>query len=185
MTTTLSALPAGFAAGTTVAYTKGLSDYAPSAGWALSVRLVGTSSTLSAVVSVVDDAYVVTLAADDTADLSAGTYRWVERVTKGDDVYNVGTGFVEVWPDLGAATAGAARSRDERLLDLVNAALDNRLPSGMENYAIAGRSISRIPISELFDLRDRIAARVSRKRSGSRTIGRTVRARFPSTGGER
>lgn len=161
----LSQMPESFAAGTTVKLLRELSDYPADDGWTYALHLRGVG-TLDAVGSASGSAFAVTLAAADTDGLAAGTYRWTERVAKAGEKYDAATGLVVVTLDMAAAAAGAGQSHAERVLALIEAAIEGRIPNGMESYQIQGRSVSKIPLMDLERLRGIYAARVARQKNG-------------------
>jgi hypothetical protein len=46
-------------------------------------------------------------------------------------------------------------------LTLVESAIAGQLPAGMASYQIAGRAITKIPIKELWELRDKLRAEIA------------------------
>jgi hypothetical protein len=177
----LSALPEVIVAGTTVIYTRALSDYPANAGWVLTLTLAG-KGRLSVTAAPSGADHVVTLAASETAALAAGSYRWDERVSKAGATYVVGgPGNVTVLPDLVTAPIGELEDPDEKLLAIVEAALAGRLSSDMEAFQIAGRAVTKIPAKDLLQIRAQLRSAVARRRSGGK-LGRQHRIAF--TGAE-
>ena len=161
----LTQLPDSFSAGTTVSYRKSFADYPASGGWTLTLYLAGAS--VADIVAVADgDDFVVTITpTDTTGGFSSGHYKWVERVSKSGEVYDVATGVVTIEPDLATAIDGGEQSWLETSVDALKAHIAGRLPAGMEAYAIAGRQVSKIPVREaivlLTDLEARLASLAS------------------------
>lgn len=122
--------------------------------------------------------YRITLAASDTAQLEAGRYQWIERLSKAGEVHDFASGVVIVDPDVGVAAAGELQSWEEKTLPIVELAIAGRLPSGMENYQVFGRAIGKIPIKDLLSIRASLQADVNRLRNPGR-IGRSVKVQFP------
>ncbi len=169
----LDAMPSSFAAGTTVKLRRSLADFPASAGWTYELFLRGAGA-LDADGTADGDDFLVTIpatGAGGTAGLAAGTYRWLERLTKAGEVYDGDTGVVAVTIDLGAAAAGDAQTHAERSLALIEAAIEGRIPEGMESYQVAGRAVSKIPIADLVKLRGLYAAQVATDRNGGQ-LGR-------------
>lgn len=52
-------------------------------------------------------------------------------------------------------------THNETMLGLIKAALEGRLTSDMESYSIAGRQITKIPISELIELKKHYQSEVN------------------------
>lgn len=172
MPTLLYELPDSFSLGTTVEYTKSFGDYPASDGWGFTLYLAG-AKTLP-VVGVVDgNAFTVTINPSDTTGLTAGLYKYVERVDKSGEVREVGSGVVTIKSDLATARDGDEQSWLESDIAMLKAHIANRVPAGMEAYAVAGRQVSKIPLREaismLTDLESRLAS-ISNPDSVSRTV---------------
>lgn len=163
---TLTALPDSFAAGTTVKLTVSLADYPANAGWSLDLILVGPGKlNVTSTASGTDHALELTALA--TKPLPAGSYTWAYRVSKGGEVYQVDGGQVIVTADVVAAGIGELQDPDEKQLAIVEGILTGRLTADTaEAYTIAGRSVNKIPVAELFKIRDKLRTIVARKRSG-------------------
>lgn len=159
-------VPSSFRAGTTVVFARSFGDYPTSEGWAYSIDIVGAATLHKQ--AVVDGAeFVTTLTASETATLSAGTYRYCERVTRGDEVYEVGTGLITVALNYATAANGAAQTEQEKLLSVVDALLAGRAVDGIESYQIAGRAVNKIPLQELRRWRQQLAIQVHRQSGGA------------------
>jgi hypothetical protein len=172
-------VPALITAGTTVKFLLAFTDYPAGDGWAYTFALAGPAS-LSKAGTPSGDAFEVTLTATETAGLPHGGYRYSEFVAKGGEVFEVGRGVLEVQPDLAAAQGNSALSHAERTLLIIEAALEGRLPNGMETYQIAGRAVSKMKIKELMELRGHYAALVWRQRNPGK-LGPTVKVTFGGT----
>jgi len=168
-TSDLTALPESFSAGTTVTYSKTFADY-PASEWTLTLYLAGAK--VLAIEAVADeDTLDVTIPASATelsAGFAAGVYRWEERVTKDDEVYVVATGSVTIKDNLAEATDGSLQSYLERAVVALRAHVEGRLTAGMQSYSIAGRAVSKIPVSEAVDLLGKFEARLARLRHPDR-----------------
>ncbi len=156
----LSALPESFASGTTVRYRRRLSDYPASDGWTLKLHLAG-ASVLSVEASADGDDFLVAIPA--TASLSAGLYKWVERVSNVEgDVFEVASGVVTILPNLAEATDGSEQEWLERAIAALKSHIEGRLPAGMESYQIAGRVVAKMPVKEAVDLLTTLESRMAR-----------------------
>ncbi len=174
----LSALPSSFAAGETVTYLRTVpAGYGPGDGWALTTFLAGVKTLQATGVSEAG-AFRVTFPAAETAPLEAGSYRWVERLSKAAISYDFASGFLVVTPNVGTAGQGDLQAWAEKTLPIVEAAIAGRLPSGMDSYQIAGRAVSKIPIRDLFALRAQLQSEVNRIRNPG-SLGRTIKVSFP------
>ncbi len=158
--------PTRIAKGDTVKWTRTLPDYPADDGWVLSYEFVNSAARFTAAGSASGSDHLVTLAASTTTAYTAGTYDWRARVTKTSEVYTIGTGRVTV--DASFAAAVDARSQARRTLEAINAVLEGRADSSVQEYEIAGRRMKHIAIPELLVLRDRYRADVAREDAAAR-----------------
>ena len=153
--------PASITAGTSFKVDRQFEDY-PSSQWNYSLLLAGAYTLNKAATA--DPGGVlwhIVLTPSDTQPLNPGggvslAYTYVERLTASDssgEVWDVNTGRIMVEPNLGIAQAGDAVSFEEKTLQVIELALQGRLTSDIEHYSIAGRSVSKIPVRELIELR--------------------------------
>src|SRR5437763_6633543 len=154
--------PSFLTAGTTFKVDRSFPDYG-TADWALSVHLAGlvTKHYTGSPQITADPAgsvYHVVLAPADTAPLvpSGGAsrpYTLIERLTASDSsgqVVDVTRERLMVSPDIGIAADGAFVSAEEALLVQLQTTLAARVSGGaIENYSVAGRSVTRISTPEL------------------------------------
>jgi len=179
---TLTALPDSFPAGTTVKYTRTVSDYPASGGWTLKLMLAGPA-TLSVTAAASGADHVVTVTAAQSAALAAGVYRWAEEVSKDAEVYRVADGTVTVNPNMNTAQPGDLQSQDEKLLAAVNAMIAVRTgasgsaPKDIEAYSIDGVTITKVPLEQLYRLRTSLGIAVARAKRGG-GFGRQHRVAF-------
>lgn len=174
--------PGQMVAGDTESYIRSLADYPASAGWGYTIYFAGPVNFNVASTPSGDD-FPVTIAATVTAALAAGNYPFIERVKKGSEEHTVGTGVLDLLPNL-AATGIDARTHEEKTLAVIEAALSGRLTSDIQSYQIAGRAVSKIPIAELMKMKGYYRAIIHRTKTGD--IGRDVQVTFgnPDTAGD-
>lgn len=183
MSTYLTAVPACFPAGTSLLL-RILIDGYPAGGSAEATLFLQGKSKLEAIADDTDgQAFVWNIGADLTDDLEAGVYKWAIRVDTDDGIFQPLKGTTNVEPDMAAAAAGDLQDPDEKLLELVEAAIAGRIPAGMDSYQIRGRAVSKIPLSELLKLRRELRAAIRAKKTPG-LISRPVRIRFSGTGNE-
>jgi hypothetical protein len=171
-------VPRDLTAGVTWQWTEYLSDYRPADGWALSYVLVGSTFlelAEGAEITAAETHWTVKVPAAMSRELQAGRYRVAAYVAKDGDRFEVLRGVVALQPNL--ATLEDGRSKAERELELVDAAIAKRLPADLESYAINGRQLNHIPIAELYRIRGLLRSQVWRDRNPGR-LGPTVRIRF-------
>ncbi|RXU06991.1 hypothetical protein B1F68_10525, partial [Pseudomonas syringae] len=90
----------------------------------------------------------------------------------------VAKGFVKVLADLQSAGFVDGRSHAERMLDLIEAALEKRIPKDQQSYEIDGMRLDRIPIERLEALRTRYRREVASARRKGSPFGRYIRVRL-------
>lgn len=80
-----------------------------------------------------------------------GLYKWQSYVTNASttDRVTINWGAMTIAPNLSADDPADPRSHVRQVRDIIAAALQGRLPTGMEHYTIGARSISKIPIKDL------------------------------------
>lgn len=172
----LTAMPSSFSKGSTVTYARTVLDYPATSGWGLTVYIAGRS-VLTKAASASGADFSITLTAADTAGLEPGVYTWLERASKGAEVYDVARGTLSVTPDLATAAAGDLQSFDEKALAIVEAALLVDLASNTVSYQIAGRGETTTSRAEAMMLRDTLARRIARRKAGGR-LGQTINVGF-------
>lgn len=171
--------PTEIRAGDTVRFLVGFADFPAGDGWALTYTLNGAGKVAAEGVASGND-FDFTVAAADTIGLAAGTYQWVIQAVLSGAKYTAAAGVVTVKPNVTAAAAGALQSQDERELAALNAEILARASSDHTEYSIGDRALKREPLPELIAWRDRLRARIARRRRGG-GLG-TVAAYFPARG---
>ena len=146
--------PLTFAAGDTVKWTKTLADFPAGDGWVLSYAFVNSSGTFTESTSTADgDDHAIVITATDSADISAGTYNWQSYATLDGERYQVGAGTCVVLPDFSDGAVDG-RSHVKRVLDAIQSVIEGRASEDADSLSLAGRSISKIPLTELVAFRD-------------------------------
>jgi hypothetical protein len=154
--------PSTLRAGDTWKWTKSLSDY-PASAWTLNYRLKNAAGGIEITAAAGDD-YAITVAAATTAAYVAGVYGWSAWVEGGtSEKYSVGTGTLEVLPDLRSGLATAAldtRSHARKTLAALESWIENGNP-GVAEYEIAGRRMKYIALADLLKMRQHYKAEVA------------------------
>lgn len=165
---TLTALPSAIRAGTTVKYQRSLADY-PASAWTLKLTLAG-KSVLTVTAGEDGDTFEVTLTAAETATLAAGRYQWIERIENAGatEKYDVASGSLNVLLNLATAAAGDARSKNEILLEALDAALLGKATADQLAIQVHNRSIQRYSLAEIAKLRNQVYVAVLKERSGGK-----------------
>ena len=160
-------------------------DY-PTASYSLSYEfnLVDGSTaanfTLTATES--NDEYLIETS--NTTSYTAGEYNWVAYITRSSDSARIKLteGFTEIQENY-ATTTSSVRSHAKKVLDAIEAVIENRATMDQSSMSIAGRSLSRLTIDELLQFRDRYKAEylkeVKKARiKNNKDSGNTIKIRF-------
>jgi len=131
-----------------------------------------------------NDTYYIEAASSSTTGYGVGDYIWEAYITKASDSNRVmvDSGRTTITQNL-ADTNADLRSHAKKVLDAIEAVIENRASMDQSSMSIAGRSLSRMSIDELMTFRDRYKAeylkeiKLARIRNGQGT-GNTPKVRF-------
>src|SRR4030095_419425 len=133
--------PSRIVAGDSVAWTKTITSYAGTLTYSL--QLFGSIELpITFAASGGGPNYFVTLDDSITATWKPGRYIWTSYISDGVDRHTVGGGELVVLSNP-ALAFGATHAT--RTLAIIEAAIEGRLPRGLETYSIDGQSIAKIP----------------------------------------
>lgn len=128
--------------------------------------------------------YLIEVASATTATKTPGRYRYQAYIIRNSDSERVliRSGIMQIKANADATTADA-RSHARKVLDAIEAVLENRASIDQESYTINGRSLARTPIEELIKMRNIYRNEVSREEAAEKLaagIGtpRTIQVRF-------
>ncbi|MES1985487.1 MAG: hypothetical protein V4461_11090 [Pseudomonadota bacterium] len=159
------AMPASIVAGDSLKVIRPdiAADYPSSGGYALAFVFVpiagGSPETFAASTS--GGSWLLNVPASTTASWSAGSWRWVARVTKDADALIVDSGIVTILANPAAADLDS-RSHARRVLDAIEAVIENRATkSDLETTFADGRQIKRMSHTELVQMRSYYAKQVA------------------------
>lgn len=169
--------PTSAIAGDTWRWERVLSDHAPSDGWALSYAFVGPS-WLKVTAQPDGDKYVITVPAADTEKLEPGNYRWSAYVTKDPERFTIGEGRLLVRPNL--TRTDPAKSHAERMVGLLETAIEEKITLGSTSIEINGRQANLIPTQELRQLLGHYRSELRRSRHPKK-LGARVEVHFGSS----
>jgi hypothetical protein len=148
--------PAVLRAGDTWKWSRSFDDY-PATTWTLKYRFKHpTAAGFEIVASASGTGFSVSHSATTTTGYTAGTYTWIAWVESGTEKYTVDQGTVVVEADYRTAAASAVlddRTHARKVLDAIEAVLENRASLDQERYMISGRELWRTPIPTLLKLR--------------------------------
>ena len=153
--------PSQITAGDSLAWTVSLSDYLPGDGWALSYGLTGASAQRIDAAAA-GTGFAVNVATAVTSAWTPGSYLLTAFVTNGDQRVTLYSRALEILPN---PIAAAPSTHAQRALALIEAAMEGRIPRGLEETTIDGQMISRIPMTQLFDLHEKYEAKVKEEQA--------------------
>ena len=164
-----------------------VSDY-PLDEYALEYRFTedstGNTYAFTIAATEAESTYLVEIASAVTASLTAGDYQWAAFIIRSSDNQRVviDQGRTEILPNLQNTTADL-RSHAKKVLDAIEAVLENRASQDQMSYSIAGRSLSRMSIDDLMTFRNRYRAEYLREIKLARIknkqdSGNTIKVRF-------
>lgn len=174
----MTELATSLIAGDTWSWDLSDSDY-PAPAWTVTYYFENRLGTFSVAGSASGSDHAITIAAATTTGYKAGKYRWRARATDGTTVTTIASGWLEVEVNPAAAGQADVRSWAQKTLEAVEATLMGRATNDQLSMSIAGRSISRIALPDLMQLRDRLRAEVRAEEQAEKAgLGRNIRARF-------
>lgn len=154
---TATQVPRELIAGDTWAWERDLSEY-PAPTWSAAWYFEKADAAFSITGGVSGAKHTAAMTAADSVQRKAGKYRWRLLLTSGATRNTVEEGWTEVLIDPAAAGFVDHRTHARRVLDAIEAVIEQRATHDQASMAIAGRSLSRTPIDELLRLRDRYRA---------------------------
>lgn len=165
--------PTQLHAGDSVTWSRDVPERPASAGWGL--RYVFSGPDRHTVDAQDGAPFQVELTAGATAGWAPGLYRWVALAIRGDQRLTVATGTLEVAPNLETAEPTDARDHAQRMLVLIESALEKRIPKDQQSYEIDGMRLDRIPIERLNALRLQYRREIQRAAARLWPLGRPVK----------
>lgn len=157
-------VPAQISAGDNVTWTRTFDDYSSLAGWTL--KYTGVSATAAfnfSAAGQADGSFLVDLSGTVTGAWAADSYQLVEYVDNGSAKVTLARYALAVLPNLAGSTTGLdTRTHARRMLDIINAYFEKKLP-GQMRVMLDGLRIDQYTIPELLSLRDRYRAEVMRE----------------------
>ncbi len=180
--------PEKLTSGVTWKWKKTISDY-PASEWTLTYYLRKDGATATSFSATADgDTHLVTVTAATTAGYAAGVSDIIGVVVKAAEKYVVFDGIFEVLTNPATAGAYDPRTHARRVLDLIEAAMEGRIPNGMESYTIGGRSINKIPLNQLREIYEKYKQDVIMEEQAERLVngrrsGKSIGVRFSRPSG--
>ncbi len=164
-----------------------VADY-PTADYALTYEFHedsgGGSHKFTLTATETTDDYLIEIASATTANYSTGDFHWYAFITRTSDSERIAIddGYAKIELNF-ADTNADHRSHAKKVLDAIEAVLENRASQDQMSYSIAGRSLSRMSIDDLMRFRDRYRAEYNRELKkwrikNKQDTGNTIKARF-------
>ncbi len=163
-----------------------LSDDYPTASYSLSYEfnLVDGSTAANFTLTATESNNEYIIETSSTTSYTAGEYNWVSYITRSSDSARIklSEGFTEIQQNY-ATTTSSVRSHAKKVLDAIEAVIENRATMDQSSMSIAGRSLSRLTVDELMTFRNRYKteylkevkqARIKNKKDS----GNSIKVRF-------
>ena len=160
-------------------------DY-PVADYALSYEfnLIDGSTAANFTLTATESGNEYIISTSSTTSYTLGNYNWISYITRSSDSARVKLeeGYVEI-QDNYATTSNSVRSHAKKVLDAIEAVIENRASMDQQSMSIAGRSLSRMSITDLMTFRDRYKAeylkevKIARIKNGLAS-GNTIKVNF-------
>lgn len=175
---TATAEPQTIIAGDTAQWEISVADYPATDGWTLVYTLINKTSKITFNATAQGADYLVNLLPSTTAGYGAGAYSFQAAVEKTGARHTVRTGDITIKPSFAGQTTYDARSHARKVLDAIEAVIENRATKDQAEYAIGDRSLKRIPHADLYKLRSQYKALVAQEEMlDNRESGRPSRRR--------
>jgi len=179
-----AAEPESFIAGDSVEWSLSLPDYLPTV-WTASVVFVNASKQFGARgYDYGDGTHRLRLEPAITALIPAGVYAWQRYVSTATDRLCIAQGSTRVSPNFATQSSGIdMRTHARRVLDAIEAVLENRASEDDSYVMIGATQITKLPHADLLALRSQYRREVANETSAERIAlgldsGRTVRVRM-------
>lgn len=142
--------------GDSLSWSKSLPDYKPSDGWILTYILANVDSSLTITATDGGQNHLISEDAATTAQWPAGDYTWHSYVTKGAERVTIAFGSMTLNPNYAIHTSGYdARSHVKKVLDALEAMLENKASQDQLSYSIgsgtSNRTLARLSPSEVLE----------------------------------
>ena len=138
-----------------------LGAYPPADGWALKYKFRSATTVFTVEATADGGGYLVSVPAATTNGYAAGSYSWLAYVERGADRFGTGTGIMVVDAVFDDSDP---RTHARKVLDAIEAVLENRASQDQMNYSISvggsSRSLGRTPLADLIALRSRYRTEV-------------------------
>lgn len=130
-----------------------LTDF-PAPTWTLTYNFVNECGTFSITATADGANFAVAVPVADSANYKPGAYRWSAYVTDATPVrHRVDSGWMTVEEDLATVKSKDVRTHAQKVVDTIEAILEDDATIEQANLSVEGRSLSRRSIDELLTLK--------------------------------
>lgn len=157
-------------------------DY-PASSWTLKYwfkQLAASGAHIEITAAADVDNFSVIVAAATTAGYTAGKYAWAAEVSGGSsEIYEIDRGELMVLARFDQATSLDFRKHAQKMLDAIEALLENRATVDQMEYTIGSRHLKRMSIPDLLTWRgyyraevqaQKMVERAANKQGGNRLV---------------
>lgn len=160
--------PLSVRAGDTWLWQRALPEY-PAPTWTLTYTLFSSSGLVSFDSTPDGTAHRIRLAPSVTAAYAAGRHDWIAHASDGTDRHQIAAGVIQLLPNLSEAASYDGRSHARKVLDSLDALIEQRASAGdvdLVSAATGDKNLTR-SLPDLLKLRDRYAAMVAQEASAA------------------
>lgn len=137
-----------------------LSDF-PAPTWTLTYNFVNECGSFSITATADGTNHAVAVPVATSDGYKPGLYRWSAFVTDATPVrHRIDSGWLTVEENLATATSKDVRSHSRKVLDAIEAIMEDDASIEQANLSVEGRSLSRRSVGELLTLKAHFEARV-------------------------
>lgn len=166
-------------AGDTIKWKKSFSDYKVSEGWELSYKIGGVADKtldFGTEITASGDDFLISIPESTSTSWGNGEYWYRGQVSKGGEKFTVSDGTFKV---TNVSKFYEAIAHTKKVLDAIDAVIEDRATKDQESYTIKGRSLSRTPLADLLTLKStyttkynqlKKAEKLNKGQKGSRII---------------
>lgn len=183
--TTMMRVPNRIITGLTTKFVLSPKDYPATDGWSLRFDAMGTGGSLSVASVANGAAHTITISAERSSTMAAGSYSYQVVAVLGEEAYLVESGVIEVQRGLLSAAGSGydPRPHCKVVLDAIEALLEAKATADQASMMIGSRRLDRYPIGDLLMMRDRYRAEWARYQLSERLrsgtgYGPTISVRF-------
>lgn len=175
-------VPKSIAAGDTWRFVASLSSY-PAPSHSLTIVFWNGEQRFSIDSTPSGSDHIVAQTGAQSSTRIPGRYSWKAFAKQGSNRWQVAEGTTVVTPNVEGDRPFDTRSHARKVLDSIEAVIENRATKDQEEYQIDGRSLKRTPIADLLRLRSAYEVEAKREDRAARAAaglktGRIIGVRF-------